>query len=320
MTLGRRFYEWRHRGERMRVEVELATALREEQGAPAVALGEKMVALAERSFGAEHPEVGVARYTLGVALLGTGDFAGAQREGDAALRLLPDDSASPSRLEVLRLLARAAQRSEVAADAVTRFRALATAVDGQPHGEERDLELAKVDTHLGHALIELGRPDDAWSHFSRALVLYRSRLGSRHHLVASALFNLATHRIAASSLDEAALRFEEAIAILEREGERVTLGACLHNLAALREEQGRVDDARSLWERALATKQAEWGMDDGRLRATLVRLAQVCERTGSALIAAALYGRAHEIARVDLGEEHKITRALAEWKRSHTDG
>ena len=74
MTLGRRIQEWRYREERIRVEVELATALRSSKGkadgAPAVALAEKLVALAEKSFGPHHPEVGVARYTLGVARLG----------------------------------------------------------------------------------------------------------------------------------------------------------------------------------------------------------------------------------------------------------
>jgi tetratricopeptide (TPR) repeat protein len=320
MTLGRRFHEWRYREERIRVEVELAAALRKEQGAPAVALGEKMVALAEKSFGPDHPEAGVARYTLGAARLGVDDFAGAQREGEIALRTLPLDAVAPSRIEVLRLLASAAQRSQVAADAVARFRALATAVEALPHGEERDLELAKVDTHIALYLIELEKKDDAWSHFSRALMLYRKRLGPRDVRVGETLFNLATHRIASSSLDEAASRFEEAIAIYDAASDRVSVAACLANLAVLREEQGRDGDARTLWERALAAKQEAWGMDDYRLRPTLVRLAQVCERTGSPLIAAALYGRAYDIARVDLGEEHPITKALAEWKRSHTAG
>lgn len=322
MTLARRFHEWRFREERIRVEVELAAALRKSEGAPAVALGEKMLALAEKSYGPDHPEVGVARYTLGVARLGVDDFGGAEREAEAALRIVAPDAEAPSRIEVLRLLARIAQRSEVAAAAVRRFGDLAAAVEASPHGEERDLELAKVDTHLGHYLVELGKLDDAWSRFSRAAMLYRARLGGRHHLVGSALFNLATYRLPTSSLDEAAERFVEAIAIFEAHGEpsRASLGGCLHNLAHLREEQGRDDEARTLWERALAVEQAHRGMDHPLLRPTLVRLGQVCERTGSPLVAAALYGRAHDIARADLGDDHPITRALAEWKRSHTEG
>ncbi len=326
MTLGRRIQEWRYREERIRVEVELATALRSSKGkadgAPAVALAEKLVALAEKSFGPHHPEVGVARYTLGVARLGVDDFAGAEREAEQALRALALDRVAPSRIEVLRLLASAAQRSEVAEAAARRFADLAAAVEASPHGEARDLELAKIDTHLGHYLVELGKHDEAWSHFSRAAMLLRARLSPRHHLLGSALFNLATHRLPSSSLDEAASRFEEAIAMFEEGGDacRASLGSCLHNLAHLREEQGRDADARALWERALAMEQAHWGLHHPNLRPTLVRLGQVCERTGSPLVAAALYTRAHDIAQEDLGEDHPITRALAAWKRSHTEG
>lgn len=322
MTLSRRIHAWRLRDQRTRVEVELAVALRNAQHAEAVALGERMVGLAERSFGPDHLEVGVARYTLAAARLAAGDLAGAERDGEIALRTLGDNAEAPSRLEVLRLLASAAQRANLPAAAVARFSDLAAAIEASPHGEARDLELAQIDTHLGLYLVELERLDEAWSRLARALMLVRTRLGARHPRVGSALVHVATHRLPSSSVDEAASRFEEAIAIFEHGGDacRASLGGALHNLADLREGQGRDDEARALWERALVVEQAHWGMEHASLRPTLVRLAQVCERTGSPLVAGALYARAYELAREDLGEGHRITQALAEWKRSATEG
>lgn len=319
MSIGTQWRAWRTRGERSRLEAALADALK--CGSPeSVALAERFVALVVQAFGAEHPEVGVARYTLGAALLAAGDAEGALREGRAASVLLGPEAVAPSPIDVLQLVASAASRGDDADATVASLRALAAAIEASPTGESRDLRLAEVDTRLGLALAKKGSADDAWSHLSRALVLRRARLGARDLAVGESLFNLATHRIASASTDEAAARFEEATRIAEACGDRGASlrEAALQNLGGLREEQGRDDDARAAWEQALALRQGRLGMDHAELRPLLVRLGQLRERTGSPLVAGVLFGRAHDIARADLGDSHPITRALAEWKGSPT--
>jgi len=317
MTLGRRLREWRTRAERARIEGDLADALARSAPLVAVRLAERLVLLAAQAFGETHAEVGIARFALGAARLSAGDFAGAERDGEVALRLIRGDLDAPSRIDVLQLLASAAERSSDAVAIVARLRALASAIEASTAGPARDLGLADVDTRLGLTLARRGDTDDAWSHLSRALVLRRARLGARDLTVGEALYNLATHRMQASSVDEAIARFEEAVVIATDAGDtgRPLRESALQNLGVALQEQERYEDAEAAWERALASRQGRLGPHHASLRPILVRLAQLRDRSGSTLVAAALFQRAYDLARVELGESHEITSALKGWKR-----
>ncbi len=322
MSFTRRYREWRTRAERERLENEVADALA--RGEP-----ERAASTARRSVDVltqvapDHPDLPVARYALAAALLAAGDAAAAEEEGQRALDALPSPPPPDlPRAMILELLASAAERRGHAASVEQRLRALVEDVERLTHGRDRDLRLAAASTRLGLALARAGRAADGWPHLARAVALRKARLGPADLLLAEALHNAATHRIAGAPLDEAARRFDQAISIAAASGDegRELEEAALHNLAGLREEQGRDEDAQAAWEKALERRQARLGMEHPSLRATLVRLARLRARTGSTLQAGVLYERAFRMARGELGEDSEVARALLAWRRDTLGG
>jgi len=103
--------------------------------------------------------------------------------------------------------------------------------------------------------------------------------------------------------------FRRALALAEARGGALE-AAVLHNLAVNVEDQGRLEDAGALYERALAAREALAGAGAAALRPTLVRLARVREAAGRFEEALALYDRAIPLAEAELGEAHQVTSAL----------
>lgn len=322
MSWTRRWRAWRTRSERARLEDEIAEALARGDSGRAASNARRCVDVLTQ-VAPDHPDLPVARYALAAALLAAGDAEGADNEGALALASLPvPPPADLPRALVLELLASAAEKRGEAAALEQRLRALVEEAERGSHGAPRDLAIATASTRLGLALARAGRADDAWPHLARAAALRNARLDASDLLRAEALHNAATHRLGGAPLEEAAARFEEAIAAAAAAGDRgrELEEAALHNLGVLREEQGRDDDARQAWESALERRQARLGPDHPSLRATLVRLAQVRQRTGSTLQAGVLYERAHRLARAELGDDHEIVRALGALRRDALGG
>jgi tetratricopeptide (TPR) repeat protein len=322
MSWTRRWRAWRTRSERAGLEDEIAAALARGDADQAASTARRCVGLLTQ-IDPEHPDLPVARYALAAALLAAGDAEGADREGQRALAALPTPPpADLPRVLLLELLASAAEKQAESTALEQRLRALVEEAERQPHGAPRDLAIATASTRLGLALARAGRADDAWPHLARAAALRKSRLPPGDLQRAEALHNAATHRLGGAPLEEAAARFEEAIAAAAAAGDRgrELEETALHNLGALREEQGRDDDARRAWESALERRQARLGHDHPSLRATLVRLAQLRQRTGSTLQAGVLLERAHRLARAELGDDHDIVRALGHLRRDALGG
>lgn len=312
-----RLKQLRARGELDRLQDATADALARGDATAAASTARRTVEVLT-AVDPRHPDLPVARYALAVALLAGDDPAAAEHEASQALAELPTPApADLPRRVILEVLASAAEKRGDDVATLARLRDLVADAEASPHGDERDRRLATASTRLGLALARGGRGEEGWPQLARAVALRRQRLGRDDLLLAEALHNAATHRLAGSPPDEAAARFEEAIRIARAAGEagRVLEEAALHNLGVVREEQGRDDEAQRAWEQALERRQARLGPDHHSLRATIVRLARLRERTGSILHASVLYERALRLARAELGDDHEVVRALAAWRR-----
>jgi len=89
--------------------------------------------------------------------------------------------------------------------------------------------------------------------------------------------------------------------------------AILHNLAVICEEQGRPEEARPLYEEALAQRERLLGPTHPGLRPTLFRLAQLHDTAGRPALAAPLYARALSLAEKELGEGHPLVAKMRAW-------
>lgn len=153
--------------------------------------------------------------------------------------------------------------------------------------------------------------------FAEAVALARATLESGSIGVAEALYNRATHPPEGMDPTERARDLEEVVASVStgtNERARVVHASACHNLAVLRELEGAVDEARELYGRALALREALLGPDHPRLRPTIVRLAQLEHASGRTIFALTLYERALVLARRELGPDHREVRALEAWR------
>ncbi|NUO47537.1 MAG: tetratricopeptide repeat protein [Polyangiaceae bacterium] len=173
----------------------------------------------------------------------------------------------------------------------------------------------------GIAALSAGRHDDARALFEEAVSLGRSALEAKHPSLLEALYNRGTWPRDPNDVAARAADLEEVVQATRDQGDersRTLAASASHNLAVLREEAGRDDDARELYADALRLRQELRGPDDPSLRPTIVRLAQLEHRTGRTLLAVTLYERALVLARAELGPDHPHVRALEGYKRQVT--
>jgi tetratricopeptide (TPR) repeat protein len=189
---------------------------------------------------------------------------------------------------------------------------------GRGSAPEREVD---AKNEAGIAALSEGRHDDARALFAEALSLARASLEPGHPSLLEALYNRGTWPLDPGDGDARASDLEEVVAAARDrsdERSRALAASATHNLAVLREDAGRDDDARELYTEALRLRQDLRGPDHPSLRPTIVRLAQLEHRTGRTLLAVTLYERALVLARAELGPDHPHVRALEGYKRQVT--
>jgi tetratricopeptide (TPR) repeat protein len=183
---------------------------------------------------------------------------------------------------------------------------------------ERDVD---IKNEAGIAALSEGRHGDATALFEEAATLARSTLEPGHLSLLEALYNRGTWPRDPGDANARAADLEEVVSSARDrtdERSRTLAASASHNLAVLREEAGRDDDARELYTEALRLRQELRGEDHPSLRPTIVRLAQLEHRTGRTLLAVTLYERALVLARAELGPDHPHARAIEGYKRQIT--
>lgn len=203
-------------------------------------------------------EVARAHYALGIALHRLGRFGEADQHYSRSWSMRRDiyGDAHARSIEVVHARAALAYDAGDAAAAVELGREVLEAL-GKLHGSDSP-RLASAHNNLGLALHELGRFDEADSHYRQALAHHRVARGEQHAHVASSLANLALlaldrdlpeaaqqDLVAAQAIVRASLPAAHPIAI----GIEVLLGR-----AALR--QGETSEARRLLEAAREQREA----------------------------------------------------------------
>lgn len=176
---------------------------------------------------------------------------------------------------------------------------------------------------LGLSFARRGDREGAAPHFLSALEKRTRKFGPRGLPTLETLYNAATFRDSSRTLDVVAVDLERIVTALDRKRDKresELFESALHNLAALKEEQGDTDAAQGIFERALSAKEARLGRDHIALRATLVRLAQIHHRDGRLIHALDLYERALVLARKEHGDEHPIVVAIEAWRAELTQG
>jgi len=214
---------------------------------------ERALAIDERVYGNEHPEVATLASNLGDLLRTMGDLAGAKTQIERALaideqvygREHPSVATDASNLGlVLRAL------GDLAGAKALYERALA--IDEQVYGREHP-NVARDANNLGGVLQDLGDLAGAKALYERALAIAERVYGKEHPEVATDANNLGLVLQDLGDLAGAREQIERALAIGEQVygKEHPSVAIRLVNLGALARDEGDLPAARDLFRRAL---------------------------------------------------------------------
>lgn len=304
---------------------EAAGLMEKRRGAEGREVLRRAAADAAVAFGDTGPDVATVRYVLAASELEDGELDAALEDARAAERAMAtftketfSDAPSPARVRALiaSILEKKGAPADEHEEALDKWAEAASA--------EGDFEGAgAAKNQLGLAAGRRGDRDTAAKHFLEALAHRTKHFGATGLPTLETLYNAATYRDAQRTLDVVAADLEKIASALEsRKGARESelFESALHNLGALREEQGDVGAAETAFERALTAKEKRLGKEDLSLRPTLVRLAQLHHRHGRVVHALGLYDRALVIAKKQFPDDHPIVVALEAWRAEVTQG
>jgi tetratricopeptide (TPR) repeat protein len=243
--------------------------------AEAEPLMRRALAVDERTFGPNHPNVATCLNNLAALLHDTNRIEEAESLYRRALaideqRFNADDSRVATCLNNLAQLLQATGRLQEAESLYRR----ALRIDEQGFGAVHP----RVAVHLNN-LAELlkatNRLDEAEPFYRRALAIDEHGLGPDHPRVASHLSNLAQLLQTINRPDEAKLLYRRALAIDELSfgPNHPRVATHLNNLALLLKATDELDEAESLYRRALAIDEQSFGPDHPNVGTDLNNLA-----------------------------------------------
>jgi len=241
----------------------------------------RALALDEKRFGLNHPNVATCLNNLAALLHDTNRLKEAEILYRRALAIDEqsfgsNDPKIATCLNNLALLLKASGRLREAEPLYRR----ALAVDEQSFGPDHP----RVATHLNNLaqlLQATDRPDEAEAFYRRALIIDQEVLGPNHPRVASHLNNLAQLLQAIDRLEEAEPLYRHALAIDEQSfgPEHPRVATHLNNLASLLKATDRLEEAEQLYRRALGIDERSFGWDHPNVGTDLNNLAALLEAT-----------------------------------------
>ncbi|MCB9749785.1 MAG: serine/threonine protein kinase [Myxococcales bacterium] len=221
------------------------------------ALLERSVAVYEETYGAEHLQVAEALNNLGTVDIETGARAQARRSLTRALELRERalGSEHPSVADSLVNLAvveRGDRHNEAARALYERAITIYEATLGPEHPK-----LAVALNNLALTLGDAGAHDEAKALHERVLAIRERALGEGHPSIASAQYNLALVVLKTDGPEAGRRALERALALWEKAlgAEHPHLAHPLTNLSELARDEGRVDEAVALAERAVTLRE-----------------------------------------------------------------
>jgi CHAT domain-containing protein/tetratricopeptide (TPR) repeat protein len=289
-----------------------ATARRlgeEGRHAEASALWQRLLVIARKGLGEEHPSTGIAYNNLAINLLNQGKYAEAQRYFEKALAIWrkvlgedhPDTASGYNNVAVCRH----DQRQHVLAQ---RYFERALEIRRWVLGEDHRLTVETSES-LASCLESQGRYPQAERLYARALTITQQVVGEEHPLTATAFHRLAYCLGSQGKHVQAIATYHRALAIRRRVlgEEHPLVAACYNNLASNLKAQGKYAQALSLHEKSLAIYRKTLGEAHRQTAVSFNNLASVLEDQGRYEEAQPLFEKALDICRQLLGEDHPAT-------------
>lgn len=269
-------------------------------------LHERALAIRQRAFGSDHPDVAVSVHDLAVLHVDQGRYAEARGLYERALAIW-ERTRGLDHLDVARTfngLAIVHHNEGRFAEAQAlheRVLEIRERILGPDH---RDVALTV--NNLGAVVWEQGRYAEAQALHERALAMQERLLGPDHPDVAHFLNDLALALRDQGRHAQARALHERALAIWERAlgPDHPVVAEGLDGLASVYAALGRHDEAEPLFERALQIQERAYGPDHPDSAQTLVGMASLRKDQGRSAEAVHLYERALAIKSQAFGADH----------------
>ena len=171
-----------------------------------------------------------------------------------------------------------------------------------------DPRLATVLYNLAGVYVEKGRYAEAEPLYRNALAIRENTLGPAHPLLAEAWNGLGFLCLQQRKYKEAESWLERASNLWEAStGSEAFAAVALNNLALLRRLQGDFDQAESLYQRAVAAEQKNFGQDHPEVATSLLSLAALYRARGKGAQAEQTYRQALLLLEKTVGDQDPLT-------------
>jgi tetratricopeptide (TPR) repeat protein len=267
---------------------------------------EQALAIAEATYGPDHPEVATIVNNLGSALRQLGDLPAAKASFQRALRI--DEAVyGPEHPEVATDLHNLSSVLQDLGD-YTAARAgfqRALAIDEATLGADHT-SVARDLNCLGLVLLDLGDLAGAKASFQRAVAIDEAAYRFARPALARSLNNLAMALHQLGDLDAAKANLERALGINQAAygPDHPAVAGIVNNLGEVLQDLGDLVAARASYERALGIREAIFGSDHRAVSAIVSNLGGVLQDLGDLDGAHANYRRALAIDETALGPDH----------------
>jgi tetratricopeptide (TPR) repeat protein len=266
----------------------------------------RALAIYEKSFGPDHPNVATGLNNLALLLSATNRLAEAEPLYRRALAIDeksfdPDHPKVATGLNNLASLLRDTNRLAEAEPLYRRALAIYEKSFGPDHPD-----VATSLNNLAELLRDSNRLAEAEPLYRRALAIDEKSFGPDHPNVATGLNNLALLLSATNRLAEAEPLYRRALAITEKSfgPDHPNVATGLNNLAELLSDTNRLAEAEQLDRRALAIDEKSFGPDHPKVAVSLNGLASLLRATNRPAEAEPLFRRALAIDEKSFGPDH----------------
>ncbi len=274
--------------------------------AEAEPLFRRALAIDEKSYGLDHPNVAIDLNNFALLLKATNRLAEAEPLYRRALAI--DEQSygldHPKVATNLNNLAGLLQTTNRLAEAEPLMRR-ALVIDEKSYGPDHP-DVARDLNNLALLLHDTNRLAEAEPPMRRALAIFEKSYSPDHPKVATCLNNLAQLLQATNRLAEAEPLFRRALAIDEQSYglDHPKVATRLNNLAQLLRDTNRLAEAEPLMRRALAISEKSYGRDHPNVATNLNNLAQLLQATNRLAEAEPLMRRALAISEKSYGPDH----------------
>ncbi len=275
---------------------------------------ERSLAIREKVFGKEHPDVAESLNNLAELHRVQGNYDQAKPLYERALAIFEkvhgqEHPSIATSLNNLALLHKAQGNYEKAKPLYERSLAIREKVFGKEHPD-----IAESLNNLAELHRVQGNYDQAKPLHERSLAILEKVHGQEHPFVATSLNNLAGLHYSQGNYEQAKPLYERALAIDEKVygKEHPDVARDLNNLAGLHYSQGNYEQAKPLYERALAISEKVFGKEHPNIAASLNNLAGLHKTQGDYEQAKPLYERARKILNKFFKPEHPSVRTVSE--------